>query len=238
MAIIFCNVGWMEYYQGLQGGGDQIVGGGAYVEEEGRGFETCNFAPQDNSLYGHVQPPGGTRINIERIGANADDDSIDGVTVIWTARHPRGGTVVVGWFKNATVFRNYERFQNPPEAQKQDGIDGYWISAPFDEAHLLPIDERTRNIPRGVVGGMGMSNIWYAKRPESADIVRTVLDLVGGIRAMPVAADGRAGQDQDRKAEIEKSAIQLCCQYFEGLGYSVERGMLCSCCEYRLIYYV
>lgn len=221
MAVIFCNVGWMERYQGLRRG-DQIVGGGSYVKEEGRGHEICNFAPSGNVLFGYVQPPG-AQIDIRRLGASSDDESINGVTVIWTATRPTGGTAVVGWFKNATVFREYQKFRKPPSLHKQNGIDGYWISAPTDQANLLPVDERTLEIPRQVKGGMGQANIWYADKPESASIVRRVLELVAGKRAKPVAVKGRKGkQDQDRKAQIENSAIRLCCKHFEGLGYTVE----------------
>lgn len=42
MRILFCNIGWMENYRGLLEG-DKIKGGGAYVKENNRGFETCNF---------------------------------------------------------------------------------------------------------------------------------------------------------------------------------------------------
>jgi hypothetical protein len=70
---------------------------------------------------------------------------------------------------------------------------------------------------------MGQANIWYADKPESAPIVRCVLELVNGKRAKSVAVKGLKGkQDQERKAEIEKSAIRLCCEHFEGLSYSVD----------------
>lgn len=221
MSVIFCNVGWMERYEGLKHG-DQIIGGGSYVKEEGRGHEICNFAPSRNILYGYVQPPG-AQIDIERIGASAGDESVNDVTVVWTATRPTGGTAVVGWYVGATVFREYQKFSNAPSIQKQNGIDGYWIRAPLSQAKLLPVDERTVEIPRQVKGGMGQANIWYADAPESAPIVKRVLDLVGGKRAKSVAVNGRKGkQDQEHKAEIEKSAIRLCCEHFEGLGYTVE----------------
>jgi len=211
----------MDRYQGLMDG-DQIIGGGSYVKEEGRGHEICNFAPNTNVLYGYVQPPG-AQIDIERIGASADDESINGVTVIWTAARPTGGTVVVGWYKNATVFRKYQKFPKPPRIQKQNGIDGYWIKAPAYQASLLLVDERTLEIPRQVKGGMGQANVWYADKPESASIVKRVLDLVSGKRAKRLPVKGRKGkQDQKRKAQIEKSAIRLCCEYFERLEYTVE----------------
>ena len=217
MAVIFCNVGWMEHYQGLKHG-DQIVGGGSYVKEEGRGHEICNFAPSRNILYGYVQPPG-AQIDIERIGASADDKSINGVTVIWTATRPTGGTAVVGWFKNATVFRDYQKFPKPTAIHQQHGIDGYWISAPLDQANLLPVDERTLEIPRQVKGGMGQANIWYADRLECASIVQRVLVLVGGKRAKSVAVKGRKGkQDQERKAQIENPLFGYVVSTLRGLG--------------------
>ncbi|MGH8504186.1 MAG: DUF3883 domain-containing protein [Gammaproteobacteria bacterium] len=211
----------MERYQGLKHG-DQIIGGGSYVKEEGRGHEVCNFAPNRNILYGYVQPPG-VQINIERIGAAPHNDSVSGVTVVWTATRPTGGTAVIGWYKDATVFRDYQHFSRPPAIQRQNGIDGYRIKGPLNEAKLLPVDERTLEIPRQVKGGMGQANVWYADKPESASIVKRALELVGGKRARTVGAKGRKGrQDQERKAQIERAAIHLCCAHFEGLGYSVE----------------
>jgi len=220
LVLLFCNVGWMERYQGLQSG-DQIVGGGAYVKEEGRGHEICNFSSHNNVFYGYVQPPG-QQINIERIGANSADDSVSDVTVIWTATRPTGGTAVIGWYKDATVFRNYQSFLKAPSIQQRNGVDGYWIKAPSDQAKLLQVDERTCEIPRQVKGGMGQANIWYADSPESAVIVERVMDFIKGKKQKLPYKKGSAGvQNQERKVQIEKAAIRACCEYFESFGYSI-----------------
>lgn len=219
MTILFCNVGWMEKYQGLRSG-DQITGGGAYVTKEGRGHEVCNFCPDKETLYGYVQTPG-KQIDIDRIGAS-NTDSIDGVTIVWTAGPPSGGTVIVGWYKDATVFRNYQKFGKAPPAQSQNGIDGYWINAPFSKATLLPVDSRVFEIPRGVKGGIGQSNVWYADSPESANLVEKVRALIeaGGKTAVRKTSRKNA-QDQEKKAKVEKAAIRACCTHFENLGYEV-----------------
>jgi hypothetical protein len=221
MTILFCNVGWMERYQGLRSG-DQISGGGAHVKKEGRGHEVCNFSPAKAALYGYVQAPG-RQIDIDRIGANNDADFIDGVTVVWTAGHPSGGTVVVGWYKDATVFRNYQKFVKTPNTQSQNDIDGYWIKALFSDATLLPIDSRVFEIPRGVKGGIGQSNVWYADSQESAELIKKVRALikVGGITSIHKPKRGKE-QDQEKKAKVEKAAIRACCTYFENLGYDVK----------------
>lgn len=222
MALLFCNVGWMERYQGQKKGGDRIVGGGAYVKEHGRGSEVCNFSGVGNTLYGYVQSPG-QQININRIGADRDDGSVSDVTVVWTAKRPAGGTVVVGWYKNATVFRDYQRFSRLPAVQRGNGIDGYWIKAPLKHAKLLPADERTCEIPRAVKGGMGNANIWYADRRESAPIVKRVMTVLSGKKPRTQLKGSRSGtQDQDRKARVEKAAIRACCEHFEALDYAVD----------------
>ena len=77
MTILFCNVGWMERYQGLRSG-DHISGGGAYVDKEGHGHEVCNFSSDKAALYGYVQTPG-TQINIDRMGASNDAHYITGM---------------------------------------------------------------------------------------------------------------------------------------------------------------
>lgn len=220
MRVLFCNVGWMEHYQGLNSR-DQIARGGAYVDEYGRGFEVCNFAAHKGVLYGYVQPPG-EQIDIERMGAGPNDESIDGITVVWTATRSNGGTVVVGWYKDATVFRNCQKWSKRPASQRRNGIDEYWITAPSDQGRLLPVDERTLKIPRRVKGGMGQSNVWYADKPENAATVKQVLSLIRGRKVAATGAKGRKGkQDQERKAKIEQAAIRLCCRYFGDLGYAV-----------------
>ena len=221
MKLLFFNIGWMERYQGLQTG-DEIVGGGSYVKSEGRGNEVCNFAEVNGALHGYVQPPG-WQIDLGRLGAEPDDEKISGVTVVWTASRPTGGTAVIGWYKNATVFRSYQKFARPSKLHRKNGVDGYWVRAAVASGKLLSVDERTCEIPRQVKGGMGQSNVWYADSPQSAAIVARVQALVGGRRdksASPKAARGK--QDQERKAEIERAAIRVCCEHFENLGYLVK----------------
>lgn len=220
MTMLFCNVGWMERYQGLRSG-DHISGGGAYVKKEGRGHEVCNFSPDKGQLYGYVQPPG-KHIDIDRMGASSDDDSIDGVTVVWTAGPHSGGTVIVGWYKDAKVFRNYQKFAKAPVAHSQNAIDGYWIKAPSAKAILLPVDARVFEIPRGVKGGIGQSNVWYADSQDSAPLVKKIHAMIKGGGTFPIRRPKRGKtQDQEKKAEVEKAAIRACCNHFENLGYAV-----------------
>jgi hypothetical protein len=105
--ILFCFVAWMEKYRG-DPEKDVPRGGGAFIDENGYGFEIFNFLPVGSKLYGYVSTMRGG-IRIERLQAATNSDSVSGVTVVFVARHPELGTpVVVGWYTNATVYRGFQ----------------------------------------------------------------------------------------------------------------------------------
>jgi uncharacterized protein with WD repeat len=166
MPMLFCNIGWMEEYAGLQGTGDSLTGGGKYVVENGRGHEVCNFLPSGKYVYGHVESSRGdidTKIQIERLGAKARSEFVTSIDVIWTATSPtEKGRRVVGWYRNATVYRNRQEFQTSPTKQHRlDGLTNYRISAKASDAKLLMPHDRDLVMPKGT-GWMGEKAWWYA----------------------------------------------------------------------------
>lgn len=175
MPLIFCNVGWMNHYNGIDG--DSIERGGKY-NQHSIGHEVCNFSNNEGTLYGYVQPTG--RIKIEKLGASKKEDSVSGITVVWTAGPKSGGTVVVGWYKNATVYRDAQELTNPNKIQRKNGVTSYRIKALTDNAVLLPVERRELIIPRAVKGGIGQSNVWFADKEESQKIVECVVALIEG----------------------------------------------------------
>ena len=151
MKYLFCNTGWMEFYRGNKKS-DQISGGGSYVAEEGMGHEVCNFHSHCGYMYGYVQPARGQRsanagaIKLESIvngNCSTEDEFVEDVLVIWTATRPEGGTVVVGWYKDAMVFRKYQYFESTPALHSKNGLHGYRIRGRSENVKLLPVDERT-----------------------------------------------------------------------------------------------
>src|SRR5579872_6420614 len=116
MAMLFCNIGWMSRYRGLEHQPDKIVGGGQYVRENDAGAEVCNFLPCDDGyVYGHVETYKGNwedktgidrEIKLQHLGATGAAPFVDGIDVIWTATHPlEKQRRIVGWYKNARVYR-------------------------------------------------------------------------------------------------------------------------------------
>ena len=100
----------MDWYRGLADG-DQITDGGAFVDENNRGSEICNFLAHDSSLFGYVEPSGESKqLNMKRLGASIDDDMASNITVVWTARRRGIGNVIVGLassqYQNKWTFRH------------------------------------------------------------------------------------------------------------------------------------
>lgn len=215
----------MQKYNGIKG--DSIERGGSHNETE-VGHEVCNFAAVGGNVYGYVRPTG--KIKIEKLGAGKEDESVSGVTVIWTASPESGGTAVVGWYKNATVYREYQTLPKRTGLQKNNKLKSYHIVASENDATLLPPDERTLLIPRGVKGGIGQSNVWYADSPESKKHVTRVTKLieVGLLDKLPdVDTAGKEGNPRlvahikrernprlvkEKKNQTLKETGKLCCE--------------------------
>jgi hypothetical protein len=131
MNLLFCNIGWMARYDGLKGKPDRIVGGGKYVDDNGHGAEVCNFLRcDDDYVYGHVETLKGELddggidrdIDIVKLGAERDAKFVDGLDVIWTAKHPEeGGRRVIGWYRNARISRKRQNFPKSPSPQHRQG---------------------------------------------------------------------------------------------------------------------
>ena len=179
--ILFCNIAFMQHYD------HEVIKetpkhGGLYVSLTGDAFEKNNFhVCKDGKLRGfvetkyresylHTRRPNNIRIeNIDSCCKNKN--SIDGVTVIFCAYSDElKSTVIVGWYKNATVFRQREIYKGRQYNLMCDVANGM----------LLELPERKFKVPRAGGGnfGFGQANLWYAKEERAAHYVKTVLDYI------------------------------------------------------------
>ncbi|MBK6514301.1 MAG: DUF3883 domain-containing protein [Polyangiaceae bacterium] len=217
-AVLVCRVAWMDFYEGVSG--DKPRGGGAYVDQEGFGWEIFNFRKESDGAYrGYVRPPGrgdatDPRINVERLGAGPADDAIENVAVFWVAKHPHhGGSFVVGWYDEAKVFREWR--PSPRKRALPNGRDaGFMIEA--RSARLLPTDDRRFEIPRATadVAGMGQSNIWYPPAAWAKKLLDYRHSVTTGIHAAPRGTrkppPARAAKllDTEERLRIERVAME------------------------------
>jgi len=221
--MIFLNTAWMERYEGLLGNDTEIHGGGSYVEEYGYGYEIFNFKKIGNKVYGYAQPGGYN--NLQRLGANKNDEYVEDVMVIFTATHKDGGTYIVGWYKEATFFRDYQDI-NLKERKFKNEYIGYYAVSNATNVTLLSIDERFSfpMIPRRVKGGMGQSNVWYADTPEMQDFKKEVINHIESYEKKKRKRKQRASSrqvDTKIKKKIEIIAIREITNEYTERGFNV-----------------
>lgn len=219
--MLFLNVSWMARYQGLAN--DTIRGGFGYVTQHGYGSELFNFKPYQGQMYGFARAPHDS-IKLEKLGAKAGAASVDGVLVIWVAN-----SKIVGWYNDATVFRNV---QGPPPGSgrifKGHKI-GYNVTAREHDCTLLDPDARHFPIPRAKSREHAMGrNLWYAEGPTNWGFRARVREYIarGGAWLKKVRDRKTVGsprqQDPLKRQRIEQDAVRVTTKHFENFGYDVD----------------
>jgi len=186
--IVFFNIAWMRYYKGITVG-DIPKRGGNYVEDKGFGAEIYNFQPYNGKMYGFVEAGWNSgaklcNVNINKLGAHTRDRRVSGILVVWVARHgDHPGTVIVGWYKNATIHRERQNAPVGSNRKLPDGTDaGYFVEAEQQSCCLIPTTARKFSIPRAREGqeGVGQKNIWYADSQFGNSVKTQVLSYIRG----------------------------------------------------------
>lgn len=166
--IIYMRVGYMKNYSGLEN--DSIVNGGSYITQNKSGNEIYNFkSSKDGWYYGFAQLTHGT-INIDRITTNRLGDCLCGMTVVFIANRPNIGTVIVGWYEDAILYKHNKILSEEQlNISNRENKDIKEYSCKSRRAILLSEDER--NI---IINGAGQSNIWYGTDSVNAEILEYI----------------------------------------------------------------
>ena len=190
--ILFCNIAYMQYYD-YKSFKEIPKYGGSYVSETGDAYEKFNFHTcADGKVRGFVetkyidgsatqQRP--RQLRLESIdSAYANADQISGVTVVFCAHsEAQRNTVIIGWYKNATVYRGRPRYNDRQ----------YNIECMADDAFLLLERDRSFIVPRATRGdyGFGQSNTWYAKEDRATAFVESVFSYINTHTVDSIATD-------------------------------------------------
>lgn len=223
MKIIFCHISWMNSYKG--GKGDPASGGGKYIQEGNLGGERFNFLPYGGNMYGYIETQNNGQVRIENIGAKKTDELIKDVLVVWTAPRPKtGGIYIVGWYKNATVYRNSQVLNRKGTTSHHAR---YYVKTKSKDAVLLNADQRIFRIPRAPheKNGMGQNHVWYAL--NNLELIEQVSNYIlkGKLpkNESKPKLQGRVRQmDPLKKVAVEKAAINCVIKHYLKLGYHID----------------
>lgn len=221
MRMIFANIGWMTHYEGRTSM-DTITGGGSYTNDDKH--EVYNFKSINNKVYGYVQPKSEV-ITLSRIAESCDEDYLDDVLVVWIAKNPNTkGSYIVGWYKHATVYTHPQK-SNDSKRNKYSYNTCAWA----DNVCLLPVDERTFNVPRAkgyIKGFLGQSNVWYADAnvEEVVKFRKEVLNYINtyGESKSINKSKHKIAVNVDAKIAVEKAAVEKVALHYKSLGYRVK----------------
>lgn len=167
MKILFCKIAHMKYYKGIHNPlcEDDIPYSKGKDEPDGYMIcEECNFKPIETldgkKCYGFVQRNG--ELHIEKINGcelMKKEDSVNDVLVVWCTYPKNSKCVIVGWYKHATVHRNY------PKPDNKNCIEYYNMEAASENCVLLPENIRTNwNTPKCLI--LQRNYYTYANTPE------------------------------------------------------------------------
>jgi hypothetical protein len=199
MRIVFCDIAWMKYYKG-KSDNDMPVSDEALQEDDEHALDSNLFKvihtisseslEEGTYCFGAIEKRYNTnennekfrhQLHIENIYGSqtlVENDRVEDVLVIWCAKEEHGTTTVVGWYKQATLFRDFQTF----EYVNDNGIKEkryYNVFGKSENCVLMPTGPRHRqiwNVPRskkqGRTFGFGQSQIWYANEESSDEYER------------------------------------------------------------------
>lgn len=216
--IIYFNVGWMKRYEGPDPD-DLTIGAHGYLEDHEHGAECHNFVAKEAMVRGYRPPGNQEQTNLTRLGAKRSQESLKGVLVVWMAREPgTGRTLVVGWYRDATVYRtardgdidfNGERIHFTAEAQAQDAV-------------LLPAAARTFEIRSSRVApgeGFGQKPTWFGSPTVDKRVWAYVQTWLGGKRRTKPAPSKKPPRNlnPELRREVERAAVEHAKAYYKSL---------------------
>jgi hypothetical protein len=222
MPMLLCRTVWLNHYDARAN--DPPYGNHGWVRGGNIPHEIKNFFPTiGGALLGFVQINEWGKIKIERLGATRGDHEIRGVTVVWCAQHPDGrGLVVVGWYLNATVYR--ERQPTPANWGMDDGEWPFRILGNISESQL--VDSSLRDFvvqPAGTPKGelvFGQADLSYVDErfPALARRLQTYIDGQSRAGIVVSSGGGRWGgtTDPEQNARVEQAAIQFVTAHYSG----------------------
>jgi Domain of unknown function (DUF3883) len=244
--LLVLRVGYMERYDGP----DTITGGGAYITANGVGGEVFNFKPSRGKCYGYAMSLHFAGVNLRRLDDSrrwSRGDELAGVDVVFIAKRPGVGQVVVGWYRNATVFHQQYRVRRgriPGMSADGEGTRRQFLCvASAENAFLLPEDARTFDVPAaqaGHKGFPGQSNVWYpghhGDQPGVKTFAKKLQRYISTTTAQtpdededeaPGSGGGKGGgrgtgrPDATHNAAVEQAAVDAVTASLEGQGYAV-----------------
>jgi len=161
MKILFCNIAWMKFYNGISED-DAPYYGGEYIRKSKEGTESANFRDYNGKCYGFFEFKGNIDLKKYFEETKADQSFIENILVVWVAANMKNETRIVGWYENATVYQEVQAIGSYffPEFSRY-----FRIEALSKECHLVSEIDRNYSVDLNALSQFALnlrhSNAWY-----------------------------------------------------------------------------
>ena len=218
--LIFARISWHPRYDGKY---PFPYTGAIWKEKKEGGYgEWLNFKEAKGKFYGYIN----RGVDLRKFGAKKGAKSVENINVIWVAPDPKGGSKIVGWYKNTKV---YSELKERPRPLK----DHYLCKVNISNCTLLSEDQRLFKIQKQ------FRYTWYAQDEEGKNLKKRVLKYINEgyidrfdeytknietfIESHHSKGKGQGFKITDvLKKKIENYSVSKATAYFEKLGFSVE----------------
>jgi|GEM_PF-6875503 len=224
--IIVCRIGWMPEYRSID---EPVYSNQAHFDEEDPiPHEGHNFLKmKDGKYYGYFPITGDavgslSKTEINKLGASSGDDYLTGTLVLFVApkKEDDNSLRVVGFYRNATLYREPETTDTTPAIRRMETTD----------AVLIPEEDRAFVMPRAKdrleVGGFGRANHWYGLN-EPSGLRDAALAYVANQNDLP--------NDDETALEYKKRKLH---KRMEGRAnvrhWIAEKGYCCEACDWSI----
>ncbi|MDR3355786.1 MAG: HNH endonuclease [Spirochaetaceae bacterium] len=181
--VVFINLTEMDEYNGLEA---NLKGGGAFIDQNGYGYEVYNFKNDGGKCYGYTPPH--SKIKLSRISNvishDALGDYIDDALVVFTCSRNQCGRLVCGFYQRARIYAEPVTDSRSTRVIDIDGQSifvAYNIICDADDAILINRKDRSQILPRSSGkndAGHGHHQLWYADKPKCQRLKNEMLDYV------------------------------------------------------------
>ncbi|MGM0437835.1 MAG: hypothetical protein ACQEQD_06155 [Bacillota bacterium] len=170
--LMFVRTAYMSEYKGITKN-DKPYSGSSYLEDSQLINEANNFKAYQNICYGFFMIQG--NLNLKRLGGSPEDDFVDDILVIIVASSPKKGSVIIGWYDHARV---YKKPQKLPEELQKKRRKLYNMKAETKDCFLVPERERIKLFPDNFSTKMRRNFNWYAEEEEDQRIVKRTINFI------------------------------------------------------------
>ena len=171
--LMFVRTAYMNKYKGITKN-DRPYNGSSYLEDSQLVNEAYNFKAYQNLCYGYFMIQGS--LNLKRLGGSINDNYVDDILVIIIASSPEKGSVIIGWYDHALVYKNPQKW--PEIFQENSKRKLFNMKAEAKDCFLVPERERIKLFPDDFPTKMRRNFNWYAEEDEDQRIVKRAISFM------------------------------------------------------------